>query len=27
MTHSKEAMRALAQNYTGVPVELFYDLD
>ena len=27
MTHSKEAMRTLAQNYTGVPVEVFYDLD
>jgi p-hydroxybenzoate 3-monooxygenase len=27
MTHSKEAMRALAQNYTGVPYDLFYDLD
>jgi p-hydroxybenzoate 3-monooxygenase len=26
MTHSKQAMRALAQNYTGLPVELFYDL-
>ncbi len=26
MTHSKQAMRTLAQNYTGLPVELFYDL-
>jgi len=27
MTHSKQAMRAFAQNYTGLPVELFYDLE
>ncbi|MDX1406430.1 MAG: 4-hydroxybenzoate 3-monooxygenase [Woeseiaceae bacterium] len=27
ITHSKQAMRAFAQNYTGIPVELFYDLD
>jgi p-hydroxybenzoate 3-monooxygenase len=27
MTHSKQAMRTLAQNYTGVPVDLYYDLD
>jgi p-hydroxybenzoate 3-monooxygenase len=27
MTHSKQSMRAFAQNYTGLPVELFYDLD
>ena len=27
MTHSRQAMRAFAQNYTGLPVELFYDLE
>jgi p-hydroxybenzoate 3-monooxygenase len=27
MTHSKQAMRAFAQSYTGVPVELYYDLE
>lgn len=26
MTQSKEAMRAFAENYTGLPVEQFYDL-
>lgn len=26
MTNSKQAMRAFAQSYTGVPVELFYEL-
>jgi p-hydroxybenzoate 3-monooxygenase len=26
ITHSKQAMRAFAQSYTGVPVEVFYDL-
>jgi len=27
IAHSKQAMRAFAQNYTGLPVELFYDVD
>ena len=27
MTHSIQAMRAFAQSYTGIPVELFYDLE
>ncbi len=27
ITHSKQAMRAFAQNYTGLPVEIFYDVD
>jgi len=27
MTHSKQAMRAFAQSYTGVPIELYYDLE
>jgi len=27
MTHSIQAMRAFAQSYTGLPVELFYDLE
>ncbi len=27
ITRSKQAMRAFAQSYTGIPVELFYDLD
>jgi len=27
MTHSKQAMRAFAQSYTGVPTELYYDLE
>jgi len=27
IAHSKQAMRAFAQNYTGLPVELFYDLE
>ena len=27
IAHSRQAMRAFAQNYTGLPVELFYDLD
>lgn len=27
IAHSKQAMRAFAQSYTGIPVELFYDLD
>ena len=27
ITHSKQAMRAFAQSYTGIPVELFYDLE
>ena len=27
MTHSKQAMRAFAQSYTGVPAELYYDLE
>ena len=27
IAHSKQAMRAFAQSYTGVPVELYYDLE
>jgi len=26
MTHAEPAMRSLAENYTGLPVERFYDL-
>ena len=26
ITHARQAMRAFAQNYTGLPIELFYDL-
>ena len=27
ITHSKQAMRAFAQSYTGIPLEVFYDLE
>jgi p-hydroxybenzoate 3-monooxygenase len=27
IAHSKQAMRAFAQSYTGIPVELFYELE